>query len=113
MGEEMIIEHMSISAAYGQRQQLGSALASLIGPTQVQPGCLSCRLFQNWQNKDEFLIEANWATEADLTRHLQSDTYKQLLLLMELSRTSPVLRFFVVQEVRGLDLVREARNSTH
>jgi len=83
-----------------------------MGPTQVQRGCLSCRLFQNWQDEDEFLIKANWATEADLIRHLQSDTYKQLLLLMELSRTPPVLRFFMVREVRGLEVVREARDST-
>lgn len=107
----MIIEQVGISATSGQRQQLGSALASLIGPTQVLPGCLSCRLFQNWENLDEFFIEANWATAEDLIRHLQSDTYKRLLLLVELSRIPPVLQFCTVQEVNGLDLVRQARNS--
>jgi len=105
----MIIEQLSICAPKGQRQPIGSALASLIGPTQVQPGCLSCRLLQNWQDADEFAMETNWETSEDLTRHLQSDSYKRLLLLMELSAVPPVLQFCTVRDVSGLELVRKAR----
>ena len=107
----MIIERIGISAPDGRKQQMGSALVSLTGPTHVQAGCLGCRLFQNWQEPYEFLIEAEWAAEGDLIRHLQSDTYKQLLLLMELSPRPPVVQFYTVQDVRALDLVQEARNS--
>jgi len=105
----MIIEQMSVSAPPGKRKQLGSALSSLIGPTQVQPGCLSCRLFQNWQDLDELLVEASWETQEDLIRHLQSDAYKQMLLMIETSRMPPVLRFSSVQDVSGLELVLSAR----
>ena len=105
----MIIEQMSISAPPGKRKQLGSALSSLIGPTQVQAGCLSCRLFQNWQDLDELLVEASWETQEDLIRHLQSDTYKHMLLMIETSRIPPVLRFSSVQDVSGLELVLRAR----
>ena len=108
----MIIEQMSISAPPGKRKQLGSALSSLIGPTQVQPGCLSCRLFQNWQDLDELLVEASWETQEDLIRHLQSDTYKHMLLMIETSRIPPVLRFSSVQDVSGLELVLRARTTS-
>ena len=76
----------------------------------VQPGCHSRRLFQNWQEPDELVIEANWATEEDLVRHLQSETYKRLLLLMELGRSAPEVQFYAVEQVSGLDLVEKARN---
>ena len=56
----MIIEQLSICAPKGQRQAIGSALATLIGPTQVQSGCLKCRLLQGWQEPDELVVEANW-----------------------------------------------------
>jgi quinol monooxygenase YgiN len=108
----VIIEQMSVSARPGKRKELGSALSSLIGPTQVQPGCLSCRLFQNWQDLDELLVEASWATEEDLIRHLQSDAYKLLLLMMEASRIPPVLRFCTVQDIHGMELVEAARTSS-
>jgi len=106
----MIIEQMSISAPEGQVQQLCSALASLTGPTEVQQGCLSCRLFQSWQDPNEIVIQRRWTSADDLILHLQSEAYKRLLLLMELSPSPPVLQFYTVQEVRGLDLVEMARN---
>src|SRR5271166_4544218 len=103
----MVLERMSISAPGKLRQELGSALASLILPIQAQPGCLSCRVSEYWQSSGELSVETKWETERDLTLHLQSDTYKQFLLLMELSPTAPVLEFFNVEDVRGLDLVEE------
>lgn len=105
----MIIEQMCVAADYGQGQQLASALASTLGPIQVQPGCLSCRLFQSLQDPDEFLLAAKWATIDGLISHLQSDTYKRLLLLMELSPSPPVIAFYTVLETHGLDLVQKAR----
>jgi quinol monooxygenase YgiN len=108
----MIIEQMTLSAPEGKIKQLRSALASIIGPTKVEPGCLSCRSFHSLQEPDEFVIEANWATAEDSIRHLQSDGYKQLLLLMELGPRPPILRFYTVQETRGLDLVQQARGSS-
>jgi quinol monooxygenase YgiN len=106
----MILAQLGIVAPRGQRQQFGRELVSLVAPTQVQRGCLSCNLLQNWQSPDEFLIEANWLTEEDLIHHLQSDLYRRLLLLMDLSRTPPFVRFCTVGQVSGLELVERARN---
>jgi len=106
----MIIEQLTLCAPKGKRQEIGSALVSLLGPTLVRRGCLKCQLLQNWRKPDEFVLEANWETAEDLISHLQSDSYKRLLLLMELSAVPPVLEFSTVQEVSGLELVHRARN---
>lgn len=108
----MIIERISISAPRGKRNELAEALASLAGPVQVQPGCLSCSIFQSWLALDALQMEARWHNQTDLVRHLQSDLYKKLLLLMELSATPPSLEFMTVVEFRGLDLVEAVRNSS-
>ena len=105
----MIIEQLTICAPKGKRQEIGSALVSLLGPTQVRPGCLKCRLLQSWRNPDELVLEAKWETAEDLISHLQSDSYKRLLLLMELSAVPPVLEFCTVEETSGLELVQKAR----
>lgn len=109
----MIIEHMTISAREGQVSQLYSALASLTGPTEVERGCLSCRVFESRQEPNKIFIEAKWAAAEDLILHLQSDTYKRILLLMELSPSPPVLQFYMVQEIQGLELVEKARVQSH
>jgi len=106
----MIIGRLGIVAPRGQRQELGKALVSLVGPTQVQPGCLGCRLLQNWQETDQLVIETDWATEENLVRHLQSDIYKRLLMLLDLGRTPPLLQYYRVEQVSGLELVEKARN---
>jgi quinol monooxygenase YgiN len=107
----MIIEQMSISATDVHGRQLVGALSSLVGPIQVQPGCVGCRLLQSCHEPNELVMEATWETVEDLTRHVRSDTYKRLLLLMELSPVAPVLKFYTVQEVRGLDLIQDARSA--
>jgi quinol monooxygenase YgiN len=109
--DNMIIELVSVSVPHGKKQELGKALASLVGPIQVQRGCLTCRLVQGWPMQDGLQMEARWDSQADLVQHLQSDIYKRLLLLMELSPAPPVLEFFTVVELRGLDLVEMARTT--
>lgn len=90
---------------------MSKTLASLTGPSGVLPGCIACNVFQSCQDENELLVEMEWNSEEDLIRHLQSDTYKRLLLVMELSARPPVVQFYTVQELRGLDLVEEARCS--
>jgi len=108
----MIIEQVSIRAAKGRSQEIGRGIESLIGPTEVQQGCLRCRLLRGWHEPDELVLQATWETAEDLTNHLQSENYKRLLQLMELSAVTPVIEFCMVQEVRGLDLVQEARGES-
>ena len=110
-GEEMIIEQVYILASQEQREKIASALASVVGQTQVHPGCMSCRVFQNWQDLEEFLIEVKWDSMDGLISHLRSETYTRLLLLIELSACPPTLHFYTVHEARGLDMVQRARVS--
>ena len=77
-------------------------LRLFVGPTQVQRGCLSCRLFESLPQQDGVQLEARWESQEDLIRHLRSDDYKRLLILMELSTTIPVVEFLYVAEVIGL-----------
>jgi quinol monooxygenase YgiN len=110
----MIIELVDISVSPAKRQELGKALVWLKGALQVQPGCLRCRVFQIWPAQDFadfWQIEARWDGQQNLIRHIQSDTFKRLLQLMELSAAPPVLEFLAVAELRGLDLVEAARIS--
>jgi quinol monooxygenase YgiN len=109
----MILELMSISVPPGKIEDFGRSFLSFSGPIQVQKGCLSCRVFQGWANEDTLHIEARWESQEDLVRHLRSDVYKKLLLLLELGTAEPNLEFFSVVECRGLDLVQAARISMH
>jgi quinol monooxygenase YgiN len=105
----MIIELMRVSVQQDQKQEFAKALEFLVSPIQLHPGCLSCQLFQVWPQQNGLHIEARWESREYLIQHLQSQAYKRLLLLIELSAGPPVVEFFNVLEIRGLDLVEQVR----
>jgi quinol monooxygenase YgiN len=105
----MIIELVGIVAPPEKREELGRALSYLLGPIQVEPGCLGCLLYRDWSDANVIHIESRWETLNDLTRHICSDAYKKILLLMELGAEPPAIEFLTVTEVRGLEFIEAVR----
>lgn len=108
----MIIELLRISVPRGQTEEFARAVVALLGPTEVQPGCLACRVFQSCPEQEALLVEARWESREYLVCYLRSQIYKRLLLLAELGAAPPTVEFFTVVEFRGLDLVESARSSS-
>jgi quinol monooxygenase YgiN len=105
----MIIESLGLVARRETRKELHAALSFLLGPTRVESGCLSCHLLQDLTNPNGLRFECLWTSEDDLIRHLRSEVYRQLLILMELSAETPSVKFHKVSETQGLEYVHAAR----
>jgi len=105
----LIIESVRIVVTPAKREQLRRALAAWAGPTEVEPGCLSCRILQDGDNPQAFCYEAQWKSRDDLLRHVRSQHYKRLLLLMDLGSEPPLVEFHTVAETQGLDFIQSAR----
>ena len=105
----MIIESVRIAVMPAKCDQLLRALVAWAGPTAVESGCLSCRIFQESSAPQAFFYQAQWKTQADLLRHIRTEHYKRLLALMELGTTPPLVEFHTVSETKGLDLIEHTR----
>ena len=105
----MIIESLSLVARRDNRKELQAALSFLIGPIRVESGCVSCHLYQDIVNPNSFHIECLWKSENDFVRHLRSEIYKQLLILMELGAEPPSVQFHTVSETQGMEFVHATR----
>jgi len=108
----VIIESVCIAVRPAKREELRRALAAWKGPTEVEPGCKSCRILQESDDPDSFCYEAQWNSEDDLVRHLRSDHYKRLLVLMDLGEEPPLIEFHTVLETMGLDFIQSVRNGS-
>ena len=106
----MIIESLRIVVHPAKVEEVRRALAAWIGPTQVESGCTNPRILQEAGQPHSFCYEAQWENEDDLMRHLRSEHYKRLLVLMDLGDEAPVVEFHTVNETKGLDLIQHARN---
>ena len=79
---KLIIESIRIAATPAKRGELVRALGAWAGPTAVESGCLSCRIFQETTDPQAFCYQAQWKTQDDLLRHIRTEHYKRLLALM-------------------------------
>jgi len=105
----LIIESVRISVMPTKCEQVRRALAAWAGPTAVESGCLSCKILQEANDPLAFCYQAQWKTHDDLLRHIRTEHYKRLLVLMELGISPPLVEFHTVTETKGLDLIARTR----
>jgi quinol monooxygenase YgiN len=105
----MIIERIAVLVASERREDLRRAFSALLGPTCVEPGCIRCDLYQEAGNPNRFCLETRWKTDQELIRHLRSEQYRNLLILLELSSEPPQIEFHDVAETKGLELIHAVR----
>ena len=88
-----------------RRSDLLEAVRGTLEPARVERGCLSYRFYEDVEDRNAFVFLEEWATQADLERHLSKDNQRRLLELMDLLREQPELRFNTVSHTEGMDLV--------
>lgn len=90
-----------------------SEAVAILGPmaerTRAERGCLGCQLHQDVLEENALILEEEWASEADLERHLRSPDYRQLLLIMELATLPPEVSFDTVSGSTGFETIQKAR----
>jgi quinol monooxygenase YgiN len=74
------------------------------------PGCLSCHLYGDLQDKNVLMLEEIWKSEEDLGHHLRSDEYRNLLLILEVALEQPEIRFDTISSSTGIEAIEKARS---
>ena len=105
----MIHACVTIATAPVQRQGVLDVLRSMLSPTRVEPGCLDCRLYEDVTAEGIFTLVGDWATPEEFERHLRTEAYRLLLMVMELSAAAPEIRFHVVSHTMGMEAIHAAR----
>jgi hypothetical protein len=54
-----------------------------------------------------------WQNEGDLERHLRSERYRDVLLVMEMALRHPEVRFNTVSASTGFETIEKARSFAH
>ena len=94
-------------------QKSGEALRifkSITEQCMDDPGCLSCHIYGDLQDKNVLMLEEIWKSEEDLGHHLRSDEYRNLLLILEMALEQPEIRFDTISSSTGIETIEKARN---
>jgi quinol monooxygenase YgiN len=76
---------------------------------RVSPGCLGCDAYQHLLESGVLLFEEWWSDHADLGRHLRSDLYLRIILVIEMATEYPVVKFSEILHTTGLETVEKVR----
>lgn len=103
--------HASIRMKFSAKQlpKARDILDSRVERTQVSPGCLGCYVYQDVRDSRVLLYEQWWESKEDLDRHLRSELYRQVVLVMEMAEEFPVVRFSEISRTSGMETVAKSR----
>ena len=104
----MITFTLRIVAPPEKRDDILTAVRSLLGPTQVGSGCISCRFYQEIDNANALVLAQEWASKADLDRHIRSEEYRNILALMDISSEAPEIAFSTIAGTVGIEVIEAA-----
>ena len=103
----MIAATLRIKIPKEKKEEVVGLLRSLIGPTRVETGCLSCDLYQEVDDGCAVIWMEQWRSQEDLNRHLRTPRYKRVLAALDMSNVQPEIQFDTVVETKGMQLIEE------
>jgi quinol monooxygenase YgiN len=86
-------------------------LSSVAERSRFEPGCMACRVYQDVEVEPVIMLEQLWESREDLERHLRSEEFRKVLLVVEMSLESPEIRFDEISSSTGVETIEKARNS--
>jgi quinol monooxygenase YgiN len=107
----MILATVRMAIPTQKRDEALKILRSTAEQCRVRPSCLGCHLYEDVQEANVVMFEERWKSQDDLERHLRSDEYRNVLLVMEMALKQPEIRFDIISGSTGIETVEKARTS--
>ena len=73
------------------------------------PGCLSCHVYGDLQEKNVLVLEEVWRAEEEMEHHIRSKEYLKLLVVLEMALKQPDIRFDTISNSTGIETIEKAR----
>jgi quinol monooxygenase YgiN len=105
----MIVGTLRILPPPNKRGEALEILRSVQGPVLAQPGCSACDIYDEQGSAEAVVFVERWETEEALEAHLCSDLYRRILAVVELSGSTPDIRFEHVSSREGIELIARLR----
>ena len=105
----MQVVTLRIKVPQNQRKIFLDTAKMVVGPTKVQPGCISCRFYQDLNDPDAVILMEEWKTRRQLNHRLNSPEYRIVLSLIEMSKKTPEFKVSTISKTEGLEAIESQR----
>jgi quinol monooxygenase YgiN len=109
--KEMILATLRMAIPLQKRGEALKILKSMVARNQARPDdCVFCRICEDALEENVLQFEEMWRSEEGLERHLRSDEYLKLLLVLEMALKQPEIRFDTISRSMGIEAIEKARS---
>ncbi len=105
----MVIASLKITVSHEKQQDALQTVRAILGWTCAQPGCISMAFYQDTNDPESMVLLEEWEDWTSLENHIRSDTYRNILELMELSSKQPEIKFCTVSSTNGIEVIEKLR----
>jgi quinol monooxygenase YgiN len=106
----MILATLRMAIPLQKRGEALKILKSVVARDQAQPDCVFCRICDDALEDNVLQFEEMWRSEEELKRHLRSDQYHKVLLVLEMALKQPEIRFDIISSSTGIETIEKARS---
>ena len=107
----MILATLRMAIPLQKRGEVLKILKSIVARNLARPGdCVFCRICEDVLEDNVLQFEEMWRNEEELERHLRSDEYQKVILVLELALKQPEIRFDTISSSMGIEALEKARN---
>jgi quinol monooxygenase YgiN len=89
----MIQAHVRMLVPREKRAEIEHALRSRVAPTRAVRGCLDCRVYRELDGEEALVLVELWQDHAAWQCYARSDSFRQVLMLVELLPEPPEIAF--------------------
>jgi hypothetical protein len=87
-------------------------IKSMVARNQARPDdCVFCRISEDVMEDNIIQFEEMWRREEELERHLRSDEYHRVLLVLEMALKQSEIRFETISSSTGIETIEKARGT--
>lgn len=106
----MILATLRMEIPLQKRAEALKILKSMVARNQARPDdCVFCRISEDALEDNILQFEEMWRSEAEMARHLRSDEYRKVLLVLEMALKQPEIRFDTISSSTGIEIIEKAR----
>jgi quinol monooxygenase YgiN len=103
----MVSVKMKLPVETKSKGRFLEAVRSVIEPIRVEEGCHQYGVYEDIENRDSVLLVQEWSDGDSLSRHIQGDRFRTLLIAMDMLSGPPEVLVIDVQDSRALRTIEE------
>ncbi len=105
----MVRATIRLELSPGSLREALDVLRPVAERTRIESGCISCRIYRDVQLDQAIMVEEFWTSHEELRRHLRSSDYQRILLVIEMAKGHPEIKFDEIVRSTGFETIAEAR----